>query len=467
MEKTKAAQKKEQLMPAAKNGWDRVSENDHKAIYDFAEGYMDFMTRCKTEREVVSFAEKALVTAGFEKFDPKKPLKAGDRVYVNNRGKAIMAAVIGSEDIEKGVDIAAAHIDSPRLDLKQHPLYEDSELALFKTHYYGGIKKYQWSTVPLSLHGVIVRADGEKVEINIGENEGDPQFVVTDLLPHLGREQCKRPLSEGIKGEELNILLGSRPFNGDPESERVKLNIINILNEKYGITDKDFVTAELEAVPAAKPTDIGFDRSLIGAYGHDDRCCAYPTLEAIIGCKAPKRTAIAVLTDKEEIGSDGNTGLHSAYMKYFIEDIAENMGSKGRWVLSNSRCLSADVNAAFDPTFAEPFERNNASFINYGAVLTKYTGAGGKSSTSDAGAEFVGEISRIMDEKNVVWQTGELGKVDFGGGGTVAKYVAELNVDVIDLGVPVLSMHAPFEVISKLDLYMTFKAVEALYSSER
>ena len=467
MEKTKAAQKKEQLMPSAKNGWDRIEKQDEQKIFDFAKGYMDFMTLCKTEREVTSFTEKALVAAGFEAFDPKKPLKAGDRIYVNNRGKAVMAAVIGSEDIEKGVDIAAAHIDSPRLDLKQHPLYEDGELALFKTHYYGGIKKYQWSTVPLSLHGVIVRADGEKVEINIGENDGDPQFVVTDLLPHLGREQSKRPLSEGIKGEELNILLGSRPFNSDPESERVKLNIINILNEKYGITDEDFVTAELEAVPAAKPVDIGFDRSLIGAYGHDDRCCAYPVLEAIIGCKAPKRTAVAVLTDKEEIGSDGNTGLHSAYMKYFIEDIAENMGSKGRWVLSNSRCLSADVNAAFDPTFAEPFERNNASYVNYGAVLTKYTGAGGKSSTSDAGAEFVGEISRSMDGKNVVWQTGELGKVDFGGGGTVAKYVAELNVDVIDLGVPVLSMHAPFEVISKLDLYMTFKAVEALYSSER
>ena len=459
MEKTKAAQKKEQLMPSAKNGWDRIEKQDEQKIFDFAKGYMDFMTLCKTEREVTSFAEKALVAAGFEAFDPKKPLKAGDRIYVNNRGKAVMAAVIGSEDIEKGVDIAAAHIDSPRLDLKQHPLYEDGELALFKTHYYGGIKKYQWSTVPLSLHGVIVRADGEKVEINIGENEGDPQFVVTDLLPHLGREQSKRPLSEGIKGEELNILLGSRPFNGDPESERVKLNIINILNEKYGITDKDFVTAELEAVPAAKPVDIGFDRSLIGAYGHDDRCCAYPVLEAIIGCKAPKRTAVAVLTDKEEIGSDGNTGLHSAYMKYFIEDIAENMGSKGRWVLSNSRCLSADVNAAFDPTFAEPFERNNASFINYGAVLTKYTGAGGKSSTSDAGAEFVGEISRIMDEKNVVWQTGELGKVDFGGGGTVAKYVAELNVDVIDLGVPVLSMHVPFETTAKFDVYMCYRAM--------
>lgn len=467
MEKTKAAERKEQLMPPVKNGWDRIKKKDEKKIYDFAKGYMDFMAVCKTEREVAAFAEKQLIKAGFESFDPQKPLKAGDRVYVNNRGKAVMAAVIGSDNISKGVDIAAAHIDSPRLDLKQHPLYEDSELALFKTHYYGGIKKYQWVTIPLALHGVVVRSDGERVEINIGENDRDPQFVVTDLLPHLGREQSKRPLEEGIKGEELNILIGSRPFNSDPESERVKLNILNVLNEKYGIKDSDFVSAELEAVPAAKPVDIGFDRSLIGAYGHDDRCCAYPVLKAIMECKNPKRTAVAVLTDKEEIGSDGNTGLHSAYMKYFIEDIAENMGSKGRWVLSGSRCLSADVNAAFDPTFSEPFERNNASFINYGAVLTKYTGAGGKSSTSDAGAEFVGEISRIMDAKNVIWQTGELGKVDFGGGGTVAKYVAELNVDVIDLGVPVLSMHSPFEVISKLDLYMTFKAVEALFSSDR
>lgn len=455
---------KDRLFLKRKNG---LSGADNEAVQSFTDGYKEFLGAAKTERLAVKEAVKLAKEHGFTEFDPKAKYAAGDRVYLNNREKSLALAVIGTEPVENGTRIAAAHIDSPRLDLKPNPLYEDNELALFKTHYYGGIKKYQWSTVPLSLHGVIVRADGEKVEINIGENEGDPQFVVTDLLPHLGREQSKRPLSEGIKGEELNILLGSRPFNSDPESERVKLNIINILNEKYGITDKDFVTAELEAVPAAKPVDIGFDRSLIGAYGHDDRCCAYPVLEAIIGCKAPKRTAVAVLTDKEEIGSDGNTGLHSAYMKYFIEDIAENMGSKGRWVLSNSRCLSADVNAAFDPTFAEPFERNNASYVNYGAVLTKYTGAGGKSSTSDAGAEFVGEISRIMDGKNVVWQTGELGKVDFGGGGTVAKYVAELNVDVIDLGVPVLSMHAPFEVISKLDLYMTFKAVEALYSSER
>ena len=467
MEKTEAAALKEKLMPTAKNGWTRLSDGEDAKIYEFSEGYKDFMTRCKTEREVAAFAEAKLKQAGFRKFSPGEKLSAGDRVYRVNRGKAVLAAVIGSEDIANGVDISAAHIDSPRLDLKQHPLYEDSELALFKTHYYGGIKKYQWPAIPLCLHGVVIKSDGSAVEINIGENEGDPQFVVTDLLPHLGREQSKRPLSEGIKGEELNILVGSRPFNNDSESEQIKLNILNILYEKYGITDRDFVTAELEAVPAFPPVDIGFDRSLIGAYGHDDRVCAYPVLMGILSCKSPKRTAVAVLTDKEEIGSDGNTGLNSSYMKYFIYDLAEALGANGRDVLTGSRCLSADVNAAFDPTFSDPFERRNASFINYGTVLTKYTGAGGKSSTSDAGAEFVSEICRIMDRNDVVWQTGELGKVDVGGGGTVAKYVAALNVDVIDLGVPVLSMHSPFEVISKLDLYMTLRAVEAFWASER
>ncbi len=467
MEKTEAAMLKEKLMPPAKNGWQRVSKDEEKKIYDFAEDYKKFITNCKTEREVVKFAEEKLKSAGFKEFDSNKPLKSGDKVYRINRGKAVLAAVIGSEDIKNGVDIAAAHIDSPRLDLKQHPLYEESELALFKTHYYGGIKKYQWAAIPLSLHGVVIKPDGSKVEINIGEDEGDPQFVITDLLPHLGREQSKRTLDEGIKGEELNILIGSRPFNNDSESEKVKLNIINILHEKYGIVNNDFVSAELEAVPSFKAVDIGFDRSLIGAYGHDDRVCAFPALMAILECENPVRTAVTVLTDKEEIGSEGNTGLNSSYMKYFIFDLAENMGSKGRDVLSKSRCLSADVNAAFDPTFSDPFERMNASYINYGAVITKYTGARGKSSTSDASAEFVGEISRIMHKENVVWQTGELGKVDFGGGGTVAMYVAALNVDVIDLGVPVLSMHSPFEVVSKLDLYMTLRAIKALFSSTR
>ena len=466
MEKTKAAQKKEELMPAAKNGWDRVSENDHKAIYDFAEGYMDFMTRCKTEREVVSFAEKALVKAGFEKFDPKKPLKAGDRVYVNNRGKAIMAAVIGSEDIEKGVDIAAAHIDSPRLDLKQHPLYEDTDLAYFKTHYYGGIRKYQWPTVPLSLHGTIVRADGEVIDVNIGEDEGDPVFVVTDLLPHLAVEQSKRTLSDGIRGEELNILVGGLPFAADGESELVKLNVLKLLNEKYGITEDDFVSAELEAVPAAKPRDVGFDRSLIGAYGHDDRVCAYPAMMAAVNCKNPERTTVTVLTDKEETGSDGNTGLQSAYLKNFIYDIAGVEGVDGYEVIASSECLSADVNAAFDPTFADAFEKRNASLASYGAVITKYTGARGKGDTSDASAEFTGKIRLLMDKNNVVWQTGELGKVDGGGGGTVAKYIANLGADVIDLGVPVLSMHAPFEVVSKIDVYMVYRAVYVFYDEK-
>jgi aspartyl aminopeptidase len=309
----------------------------------------------------------------------------------------------------------------------------------------------------------VVRSDGQTVKVNIGEDAGDPQFVVTDLLPHLGAEQNKRTLADGIRGEELNILVGSRPFNRDKEGEMVKLNVLNILNEKYGITESDFISAELEAVPAAKPVDIGLDRSLIGGYGQDDRVCAYPALMATVALDIPQKTVVTVLADKEEIGSDGNTGLNSSFLAYFIHDLAEAMGARGRQVLSASKCLSADVNAAFDPTFADPFEKRNASFINYGAVITKYTGARGKYDTSDASAEFTGEIRNLMDKAGVVWQTGELGKVDFGGGGTVAKYIANLNVDVIDLGVPVLCMHAPFEVISKLDLYMTYRAIEAFY----
>lgn len=455
---------REKLLYAPKHGAKVIDDEEQKKVFDFAEGYKSFMTKCKTEREVVDFAVELAEKHGFKPFDYKKKYSAGDKVYCNNRGKAMMLAVIGEKPVESGVRIAAAHIDSPRLDLKPNPLYEDAEMALFKTHYYGGIKKYQWTSIPLSLHGVIVKADGTSVKVNIGEDEGDPKFVVTDLLPHLAGEQMKRTLAQGIKGEELNILVGSMPFKDDEGSESVKLNILNILFEKYGITEPDFLSAELEAVPAFSADDIGFDRSLIGAYGHDDRVCAYPSLMSILECESPEYTAVTVLADKEEIGSEGNTGLNSDYLVYFIEDLAAMQGGCGRHALSNSQCLSADVNAAFDPTFSGVYEKMNSSFVNKGIVVTKYTGARGKSGTSDASAEFMGKIRRLFDANNVVWQVGELGKVDEGGGGTVALLIANHDVDVVDVGVPVLSMHAPYEVISKIDLYMAYKGFSTFFT---
>ncbi|MBO5320141.1 MAG: aminopeptidase [Ruminococcus sp.] len=460
-EKSISKELKEKLFSQRKNGYLRIDAEEEKAVFAFAENYKRFLDIAKTEREAVAEAVRTLESVGFTEYKKGMKLNPGDKIYRNNRGKAIIAAVIGTAPIADGVRLCAAHIDSPRLDLKQNPLYEDTELALFKTHYYGGIKKYQWTTIPLSLHGVVIKADGSTVTVNIGEDESEPVFCVTDLLPHLATEQMTRPATKLIRGEDLNLLIGSMPFREDESSEAVKLNIMNILFDKYGITEDDFISAELEAVPAFKARDIGFDRSLIGGYGHDDRCCAFPALAATVDCVAPVHTAVTVLTDKEETGSDGNTGLRSSYLKYFIEDIAEALGSEGRDVLSASQCLSADVNAAFDPTFADVNERNNCAYVNKGVCITKYTGSRGKSGTSDASAEFAGRIRRLMDSRNVIWQTGELGKVDAGGGGTVAAYIANLNVDTIDMGVPVLSMHAPYEVISKLDLYMAYKAFAA------
>ena len=456
---------KEKLCYLKKNGL-TLDSVDGSAVEQFSKGYMDFLGKAKTERLSVKEAIRLAEAAGFTEFDADQKYSAGDRVYVNNRSKSLALAVIGTEAVEKGVHIAAAHIDSPRLDLKPNPLYEEAEMALFKTHYYGGIKKYQWTTVPLALHGVFCKKDGTTVDVSIGEDENDPVFVVTDLLPHLAQDQYKRTPGELIRGEELNILIGSRPFKCDEGSELVKLNILKILNEKYGICEEDFLSAELECVPAGKPRDIGFDRSMIGSYGHDDRVCAYPCLMAAINIDTPKHTAITVLADKEETGSDGNTGMNSTFIQFFVEDLARMQGGNGYRALRNSKCLSADVNAAFDPTFPDVMERRNAAFINYGAVITKYTGSRGKGGTSDASAEFVGYIRKILDDNDVVWQTGELGKVDLGGGGTVAMYIANLGVDVVDLGVPVLSMHAPFEVVSKFDVYMTYLAVKALFDAE-
>jgi aspartyl aminopeptidase len=449
---------REKLFSKNKNGVFRMSDDEIKTCDSFCEAYKTFLNNAKTEREAVKTAVAMLEEKGFKEYKNGMKLSAGDKIYRNNRGKAVLMAVIGSEPIETGVRLCAAHIDSPRLDLKQHPIYEDNEMALFKTHYYGGIKKYQWTAMPLSLHGVVVKADGSEICVTIGEDESDPVFCITDLLPHLATEQMKRNLSQGIKGEELNIVIGSRPFKKDEGSESVKLNILNILYEKYGITEDDFISAELEAVPAFKAKDIGFDRSMIGSYGHDDRVCAYTAFAATLECENPKHTVVTVLTDKEETGSDGNTGLCSAYLEYFIADIAEAMGSNGRTVLSASQCLSADVNAAFDPTFPDVNDKKNCAYINKGVCVTKFTGARGKSGTSDASAEFVGRVRNLLDKENVVWQTGELGKVDMGGGGTVAAYIANLNVDTIDVGVPVLSMHAPFEIVSKIDVYMAYRA---------
>ncbi len=465
-EKNVIKELKDELFYSPKHVSEIISDEETKKADEFAEGYKYYMDNGKTERESVEFFVEKAKKLGFTEFDRKKSYKAGDKVYFNNRGKSVILCVIGTRPISDGVKISAAHLDSPRLDLKPNPLYEDNEMAYFKTHYYGGIKKYQWTTIPLSLHGVIVKANGEKVNVCIGEDESDPQFVITDLLPHLAQNQMKQTMAEGITGENLNILIGSRPFSKDEGSEKVKLNIMKILSEKYGVTEGDFLSAELELVPAYKARDIGFDRSLIGAYGHDDKVCAYPAAEAIFAVENPAYTLLTVLTDKEEIGSDGNTGLNSSYMKYFISDLAK-MGGEEPWrVMSASECLSADVNAAFDPMFPEVSEPRNASFVNRGVVITKYTGARGKSGSSDASAEYMGKIRKLLNDNEVVWQIGELGKVDIGGGGTVAMYVANLDIDVVDLGVPVLSMHAPFEVISKLDLYMAYRAFKSFFEQK-
>ncbi len=452
---------KEQLFMNKKNAAKRMDETELKKCDAFCEGYKKFLDAAKTEREAVSFIKKEAAAKGFTTYDSKKSYKAGDKICYVNRDKAVILAVIGKEPIINGINLLASHIDSPRLDLKQNPLYEKDEVGYFKTHYYGGIKKYQWPTVPMSLHGVIIKADGSKVNVCVGESEEDPVFCVSDLLPHLAQEQMKRTPAELVKGEELNLIIGSRPFKDDKESELVKLNLMMILNKKYGIKEEDFLSAELEAVPAFKAKDIGFDRSMVGAYGQDDRVCAYTELMAILEAKTPNRTSVAVFTDKEEIGSEGNTGLRSAYLRYFIADLSASFGVKGRTVLANSRCLSADVNAAYDPTFPDVFEKQNCSVLNGGVCVTKFTGSRGKSGSSDASAEFMGEVRMLLDKNGVIWQTGELGKVDIGGGGTVAAYIADLDVNTIDIGVPVLSMHAPFEITAKTDIYAAYKAFES------
>ena len=463
-EKSQGQLLKEKLCISKKHAGLRLTSDEIKTCFDFCEDYKAFLNDAKIEREAVTKTITLAEKCGFKEFTYGMSLKAGDKIYFNNRGKAIILAIIGTEPIEKGVHLAAAHIDSPRLDLKQVPLYEDNETALFKTHYYGGIKKYQWAAIPLSLHGVIIKKDGTKVAVSIGEDESDPVFCVTDLLPHLAGDQMKRTPGELIKGEELNILIGSMPFKDDEVSEKVKLNIISILNEKYGIIEEDFLSAELEAVPAFKAKDVGFDRSMVGAYGHDDKVCAYTALKAILDCTSVKKTSVVVLTDKEETCSDGNTGLCSDYLEHFFYNLAVSFGANGRTVIANTECLSADVHAAFDPTFPDVMDKRNCAFMNYGVCVTKFTGARGKSGTSDASAEFVARVRTLLDKNDVIWQTGELGKVDGGGGGTVAAYLANMKMDVIDVGVPVISMHAPVEVVAKTDVYMTYKSFYVFFN---
>ena len=463
MEKTKIDEMKEKLFYSPKHASCVINEGETEIADGFCEGYKAFLDKAKTEREAAAEIIALAKANGYVEFIPGEKYSAGERIYYNNRNKSVILCVIGKRSIVDGVKIAAAHIDSPRLDLKPNPLYEDTDIALFKTHYYGGIKKYQWTAIPLALHGAVALKDGSVVSVCVGEDDDDPKFVITDLLPHLGAEQNKRTLKDGIRGEELNVLVGSRPFMNDECSEAVKLNILSILYDKYGFTETDFLSAEFEVVPAFKACDIGFDRSMIGAYGHDDRVCAYPAVMAALDTENPEYTVMSVLTDKEETGSDGNTGLNSSYMEYFISYLAAMEGYDGYEVLRKSECLSADVTAAFDPTFSDVLERRNAAYINKGVAVMKYTGSGGKGGTSDASAEYMGKIRAMLDNANVVWQVGELGKVDAGGGGTVAKYVANLDIDVVDIGVPVLSMHAPFETVSKLDVYMAYRAFSEFF----
>ncbi len=448
------------------NAWKKIG--DKNLALAFSDGYIDFLNKCKTERTCVDFVKSLAEEHGFKDLDKFFALKAGDKVYKINRGKNIILARIGSEDIISGTNIIASHIDSPRLDLKQNPLYDDSGLALFKTHYYGGLKKYQWTAIPLSLIGVVIDAHGNTINVNIGEDEGDPVLTITDLLPHLASDQMSKKMTEAFTGEDLNVLIGSMPH--DDEEKSVKDAIVEIIKNKYGFEEADFVSAELEIVPAFKACSVGLDSSMVGSYGHDDRVCAYTSLMGIFDCADTARTAVCYLADKEEIGSIGNTGMKSRFFENFIAELIEKV--KGdyndmhlRRALTASMCISADVGVAMDPNYKSVCEEKNCAYLGGGLTMCKYTGSRGKYSTSDANAEFVGKVRRIFDEAGIAWQTGELGKVDQGGGGTVAQYIANLDVETIDAGVAMLSMHAPFEIVSKADVYSAYLGYKAFYKA--
>ena len=458
---------KEKLFKSSKTGWEDIDSEEKRDIYNFSNGYMEFLNKAKTEREFIAEAVKVAREKGFRDILEFEKLNPGDKVFYINREKSIYLAIIGNKPIEEGMNIIGAHVDSPRLDLKPNPLYEDSGLAYLKTHYYGGIKKYQWTTIPLSLHGVIVKADGEKVYINIGEDENDPIFTITDLLPHLAQEQMEKKLKEGINGEDLNLLLGSIPYNNKQVPESVKLNMLSILNDKYGITESDLTSAELEVVPAFKARTLGLDGSMVAAYGQDDKICSYTSFTAMMELDNVEKTAVCILSDKEEIGSMGNTGMESHVFDYFISEVLNKLGVNRPNLLDKvfcySKMLSADVDAGFDPIYASVSDKTNAGFIGKGISLNKYTGARGKSGASDANAEYVAYVRNILESNNIKYQIAELGKVDIGGGGTIAYILANKGVDVIDCGVPLLSMHAPYEVTSKYDVYSAYRTYKAFW----
>ncbi len=466
---TQSEELKEKLFRKTKSGWQGMTEEKRQEIFGYCKQYMTFLNESKTEREIVKSSIKMAEEKGFRDIAQVESLHAGDKVYYNNRGKSLYLAIIGQEDIQKGMHIIGAHGDSPRLDLKPNPLYEDGGFAFFKTHYYGGIKKYQWTTIPLAIHGVIVKPDGEKIEICIGESEEDPIFTITDLLPHLAQEQMEKKLKDGINGESLDLLIGSIPYQGENIAEGVKLNILSILNEKYGITEVDFVSSEIELVPAFRARTLGFDHSMVAGYGQDDKVCVYTALTALLEIERPKTTAVCIISDKEEIGSEGNTGMESHVFDTFLSEILNKLGVNRpnllESVFCNSAMLSADVDAAYDPLYANVYEKNNAGYLGRGIGLNKYTGAKGKSGASDANAEFVAKIRHIFEEANVQYEVVELGKVDVGGGGTIAYILANKGVDVIDCGVPVLSMHAPYEVTSKLDIYEAYRGYQAFWKA--
>ena len=447
---------KDTLFYKKKDFYEQFGEEELKAAFEYAKGYAAYLDDSKTEREAVARSIADAEKNGFVPYSFGMELEVGGKYYYNNRDKNLFVFTIGKESLENGFRISAAHVDSPRIDLKPCPLYQEGGMSFFKTHYYGGIRKYQWVTIPLALHGVVVKADGTVVNVTIGEDDSDPLLYINDLLPHLGHGDDKKPMGEAIPAEKLNVLVGSIPC-GEGE-DAIKLNVMKLLNEKYGIVEEDFLSAELCVVPAMKARDVGLDRSMIGAYGHDDRVCAYPALTALFDNVGGEHSLMCILADKEETGSDGNTGMSSDLILDLIASISTALGVDPIKVRANSKCLSADVSAAYDPNFAEVFERRNAPMLSCGAILMKYTGSRGKGGTSDANPEFIGWLRGVMAKDNVLWQTGELGKVDVGGGGTVAKFIAKHNIDTVDLGVPVISMHAPYEIVSKVDVYETYRA---------
>jgi len=455
-----------------RNAWETLNDEEKEIVFQVNEEYKEFLDNGKTEREssreIIRIAKEKGYISLEEIIEKKIKPVPGMKIYANNRDKAVVLIVIGREKLEKGMNIIGSHLDAPRLDLKQFPLYEEESLALLKTHYYGGVKKYQWVTLPLALHGVVINKNGEKIDVVIGEDENDPVFFITDLLPHLAKDQMAKTMSEGITGEGLNVLIGSIPFNDDEIKEKVKLNVLKILKDKYGITEEDFTTAEFEVVPAGKARDVGIDRSMVGGYGQDDRVCAFTSLKAILDVEMPNKTAVALFVDKEEIGSVGNTSMESRFFENVVSELV-NLTEESyseltvKRAMSNSQVLSADTLGGFDPNYPDVLDKKNAPYIGKGLVMVKYTGSRGKGGCNDANSEYIAKIRKIFNDNNVVWQMGELGKVDQGGGGTIAYILANYGMDVVDCGVCLLSVHAPYEIASKVDVYMAIKGYKAFY----